>query len=65
LKKELRKRFIEGIVRGHGTGVGLSLRQKKPVPIKAVVENVGRVKSTVTVMINTLENTGIPKKSLV
>jgi DNA-binding MarR family transcriptional regulator len=62
IEKELRKRFIEGIVPAHGTVLVFLFRQKKPVPIKAVVENVGRVKSTVTVMINTLEKYGYTQK---
>jgi DNA-binding MarR family transcriptional regulator len=37
--------------------------QARPVPIKAVVEQVGRVKSTVTAMINTLERHGYVHKS--
>jgi len=38
------------------------LRQDEPVPIKAVVESVRRVKSTVTVTISTLEKHGYLRK---
>ena len=61
--KELRKRSIEGIVPAHGPVLFFLFQQKKPVPIKAVVESARRVKSTVTVMINTLEKYGYIKKS--
>lgn len=61
--KELRKRSIEGIVPAHGPVLFFLFQQKKPVPIKAVVESAHRVKSTVTVMINTLEKYGYIKKS--
>jgi DNA-binding MarR family transcriptional regulator len=37
--------------------------QKQAVPIKDVVDAVGRVKSTVTVMINTLEKHGYVRKA--
>jgi len=58
IKTELRKRSIKGIIPAHGPVLMFLLQQKKPVPIKEVVENVRRVKSTVTVMINTLERHG-------
>ena len=63
IETELRKRSIKGIVPAHGPVLVFLLQQKKPVPIKAVVENVRRVKSTVTVMINTLERHGYLRKS--
>ena len=58
VEKELRHRGIKGIVPAHGAVLAFLLREAKPVPIKAVVENVRRVKSTVTVMIDTLEKHG-------
>jgi len=58
IEAELRKRSIKGIVPAHGATLVFLFEQKKPVPIKAVVESTGRVKSTVTVMINTLEKYG-------
>lgn len=62
IETELRKRSIKGIVPAHGPVLVFLLQQKKPVPIKTVVENVRRVKSTVTVMINTLERHGYLRK---
>jgi DNA-binding MarR family transcriptional regulator len=59
---ELRKRSIKGIFPAHGPVLMFLFQQKKPVPIKSVVDKVGRVKSTVTVMINTLEHHGYIKK---
>jgi DNA-binding MarR family transcriptional regulator len=58
VEKELRRRGIKGIVPAHGPVLAFLFREAKPVPIKAVVENVRRVKSTVTVMIDTLEKHG-------
>lgn len=63
IEKELKVRFIEGIVPAHGPALVFLFQQNKPVPIKAVVESIGRVKSTVTVMINTLEKHGYIKKT--
>jgi DNA-binding MarR family transcriptional regulator len=62
IEKELKNRGIKGIVPAHGAVLVFLLQQSKPVPIKAVVENVRRVKSTVTVMINTLEKHGYARK---
>jgi len=63
IEKELQKRDIEGIVPAHGSVLLYLFRQGKPVPIKAVVANVGRVKSTVTGMLNTLERRGYIQKN--
>jgi len=62
IEKELRERSIEGIVPAHGPVLLFLFQQSKPVPIKAVVENARRVKSTVTVMINTLRRYGYVRK---
>lgn len=62
IEKELKARSIVGVVPAHGPALVFLFHQKKPVPIKAVVESIGRVKSTVTVMINTLEKHGYIKK---
>src|SRR4030042_5784756 len=62
IEAELRKRSIKGIVPAHGAALVFLFQQKKPVPIKAVVESTRRVKSTVTVMINTLERHGYLRK---
>ena len=58
IETELRRRSIKGIVPAHGPTLVFLFRQKKPVPIKAVVESTGRAKSTVTVTVNTLEKYG-------
>jgi DNA-binding MarR family transcriptional regulator len=63
IERELRERSIEGIVPAHGAALVFLFQQKKPVPIKAVVDSIGRVKSTVTVMINTLEKYGYVQKT--
>ncbi len=62
IEAELRRRSIAGIVPAHGAVLAFLFQQSRPVPIKTVVENVRRVKSTVTVMINTLEKHGYVRK---
>ena len=62
IERELRSRGIQGIVPAHGPVLAFLLRQSEPVPIKAVVESVRRVKSTVTVTISTLEKHGYLRK---
>ena len=62
VEHELRSRGIQGIVPAHGAVLAFLLRQSEPVPIKAVVESVRRVKSTVTVTISTLEKHGYLRK---
>jgi len=58
IERELKDRRIKGIVPAHGAVLAFLFRQRGPVPIKAVVDDVRRVKSTVTVMIDTLEKHG-------
>ncbi len=62
VEQELKDRGIKGIVPAHGAVLAFLLKQSEPVPIKAVVENVRRVKSTVTVMIDTLVKHGHVRK---
>lgn len=62
VERELRDRGIRGIVPAHGTVLRVLLEQDGPVPIKAVVEDVRRVKSTVTGMLQTLERHGYVRK---
>lgn len=62
IETELRNRSIEGIVPAHGAVLHFLFQQSKPIPIKAVVEEVGRVKSTITVMISNLERHGYVQK---
>jgi DNA-binding MarR family transcriptional regulator len=63
IKRGLEDRRIKGIVPAHGPVLLFLFQQSKPVPIKAVVESARRVKSTVTVMINTLEKHGYIQKT--
>jgi DNA-binding MarR family transcriptional regulator len=58
IEAELQARGLKGIVPAHGAILAFLFTQTHPVPIKAVVERVGRVKSTVTVMLSTLERHG-------
>jgi len=62
IERELKDRGIQGIVPAHGAVLSFLLRQNQPVPIRAVVESVRRVKSTVTVTIGTLEKHGYLRK---
>lgn len=62
IERELRDRSIAGIVPAHGSVLNFLFQQTRPVPIKAVVEEVRRVKSTVTAMVNTLERHGYVRK---
>lgn len=62
IEQELHELDIEGILPAHGSILRFLFEQNQPVPIKSVVEKVGRVKSTVTGMIKTLENHGYVTK---
>jgi DNA-binding MarR family transcriptional regulator len=62
IEQELRARGVVGIVPAHGDVLAFLFRQTEPVPIKTVVEHVGRVKSTVSGMLNTLENYGYVRR---
>lgn len=62
VENELKARGIKGIVPAHGSVLAFLLQQNEPVPIKAVVEHVRRVKSTITVTIGTLEKHGYLRK---
>lgn len=63
IEEELKKRSIKGIVPAHGAVLYFLFAQKRPVPIKEVVQNVRRVKSTVTSILNTLVKYGFVEKS--
>lgn len=58
LEKELQTRGLIGIVPAHGSVLHFLFRQQEPVPIKSLVGQIGRVKSTVTGIVNTLERHG-------
>jgi len=62
IERELRERSITGIVPAHGSVLVFLFQQSKPVPIKMIVEDVRRAKSTVTAMVNTLERHGYVRK---
>lgn len=58
VEKELQARGMTGIVPAHGPVLYFLFRQQEPVPIKSLVGQIGRVKSTVTGIVNTLERYG-------
>lgn len=58
VEKELLARGMTGIVPAHGSVLNFLFRQEAPVPIKSLVRQTGRVKSTVTGIVNTLERHG-------
>lgn len=62
IEKELRAIHIEGILPAHGSVLYFLFRQEKPIAMKEIVEKIGRVKSTVTGMINTLAQYGYVEK---
>jgi DNA-binding MarR family transcriptional regulator len=58
IEKELHARGLTGIVPAHGSVLSFLFSQKESVPIKSLVQRSGRVKSTVTGIVNTLERHG-------
>jgi DNA-binding MarR family transcriptional regulator len=62
VEEELQVRGMTGIVPAHGTVLNFLFRQKEPVPIKSLVRQTGRVKSTITGIVNTLERHGYVSK---
>ena len=63
IEQELHRANVDGILPAHGSVLYFLFQQDAPVPMKEIVEKVGRVKSTVTGMINTLEQYGYVEKS--
>ena len=63
IERELEARRIQGLQPAHGSVFAFLFQRTEPVPIKEIVEHVGRVKSTVTGMINTLERHGYVRKT--
>ena len=63
IERELASRRLEGLQPAHGSVLAFLFGQKRPVPVKEIVERVGRVKSTVTGMVNTLERHGYVRKT--
>ncbi len=62
IEEELRRRSIEGIVPAHGAVLTFLFRQSEPVAIREIVAHIGRVKSTVTGMLKTLEAKGYVRR---
>ncbi|WP_372806161.1 MarR family winged helix-turn-helix transcriptional regulator [Pontiella sp.] len=62
IERELQNEEIHGILSAHGIIFFYLFQQQQPVPMKEIVEKTGRVKSTVTGMINTLEQHGYVEK---
>jgi DNA-binding MarR family transcriptional regulator len=58
IESELKAHGIKGIVPAHGAVLNFLFRQSEPVPIKSVVRQIGRVKSTTTGIVATLERHG-------
>lgn len=58
IEQELQARGVSGVVPAHGAVLQFLFRQQEAVPIKSLVEQSGRVKSTVTGIVNTLERYG-------
>jgi len=58
IESELKAHGIKGIVPAHGSVLNFLSRQSEPVPIKSVVRQIGRVKSTTTGIVATLERHG-------
>jgi DNA-binding MarR family transcriptional regulator len=58
IEQELYRRGLTGIVPAHGLVLHFLFRQEGSVPIKSLVQESGRVKSTVTGIVNTLERHG-------
>ena len=63
IERELASRRLEGLQPAHGSVLAFLFEQQRAVPIKEIVERVGRVKSTVTGMVNTLERYGYVRKT--
>ncbi len=63
IEEELRSRSITGLLPAHGAVLSYLFRQRRAVAIKEVVKRVGRVKSTVTGMLNTLDQHGYVHKT--
>jgi DNA-binding MarR family transcriptional regulator len=58
IERELQQRGLMGIVPAHGLVFSFLFRQNGVIPINSLVQQSGRVKSTVTGMINTLDKHG-------
>jgi DNA-binding MarR family transcriptional regulator len=62
IEQDLQARGISGIMPAHGAVLQFLFRQQESVPIKSLVAQSGRVKSTVTGIVNTLDRYGYLSK---
>ncbi len=62
IERELARLNIKGILPAHGSILYFLFKQNEPVAMKVLVEETGRVKSTITGMVNTLEQYGYVEK---
>lgn len=62
LVNELKKKGIDGIRPSHGAIIGVLIVSEKPVLLTDLVRETGRVKSTITVTVRTLEKHGYIKR---
>jgi MarR family transcriptional regulator, organic hydroperoxide resistance regulator len=63
LEKELKANGIEGIVGSHGSILGCLFHNDGRMKVLDLAKNVGRSKSTVTELVNKLENLGYVEKA--
>jgi MarR family transcriptional regulator, organic hydroperoxide resistance regulator len=63
LEKELKANGIEGIVGSHGSILGCLFRNEGRMKVLDLAKNIGRSKSTVTELVNKLENLGYVEKA--
>lgn len=63
IEKKLRGSSMTGLLPAHGAVLNYLFGRRGPVAIREVVKQVGRVKSTVTGMMNTLERHGYLRKT--
>lgn len=63
VEQELKRKEIHGILPAHAAVFLFLFEQNEPVAMKEIVEQIGRVKSTVTGMVNTLEHHGYVEKT--
>jgi DNA-binding MarR family transcriptional regulator len=64
IEQELARQGIVGIVPAHGTILAFLFNQNHPVPIKDIVACTGRVKSTVTGILQTIEQHGYIERTV-
>lgn len=63
IERELARRGVTGIAPAHGRVLSALYASAEPLMMSDLVERAGRVKSTITSMVNTLEKHGYVQKS--